>query len=236
MTNNGSSDSSDHSKEFISKLTHGARSPFNGLIGFSELLSTNYAKLNESERKDYIFHINMLAKKSLLVLDEFILWFKIRENNLTPGKTYCNLADTINFAISRNQEQFKQKECTVINKFASDEYEDIPVVADPYLLGQAISFLFDYCQQHISKKDKITIDFIAEKGAKKIQIFTSLDDEALDKTKNILASDFSIKEAEKRGEYKHLSFRLCSYLFDIQNIKLNLNTTTKHNICFELVF
>lgn len=217
MSKNGSQSPSDISKEFISKLTHGTRSPFNGLIGFSELLSTNFYKLSDDEKKDYVFHINMLSKKALLSLDQFILWLKMREGALLPGKAPCNISDAINLALHRTTEQIRQKNCVLDN--ALEDELAVSVIADPFLIGQLFSFLLDFCAHYSTDNATIFIGLETHESGRSILISTHLNETGADIVSSDVQTANSLGETSNTNDYRNLGLWLCYKLAYIQNIE-----------------
>lgn len=61
---------------FISLIAHDLRSPFNSILGFLELLLTQYDDLNDIERKEYLQLVSDDANKTLILLENLLLWAK----------------------------------------------------------------------------------------------------------------------------------------------------------------
>jgi signal transduction histidine kinase len=63
---------------FISILAHDLKSPFNSLLGFSELLSENYHEFEPHEIENYIKLIHSSANVAFNLLDELLLWTRVQ--------------------------------------------------------------------------------------------------------------------------------------------------------------
>lgn len=66
---------------FISILAHDLKSPFNSLLGFSELLSENFHEYDAQEIEDYIKLINSSANVAYNLLDELLLWARVQTDH-----------------------------------------------------------------------------------------------------------------------------------------------------------
>ena len=59
---------------FISILAHDLKSPFNALLGFSELLSSSIQDYSTEEIVDFAFHINKTAHNTFNLLEDILMW------------------------------------------------------------------------------------------------------------------------------------------------------------------
>lgn len=62
--------------KFFSIIAHDLRSPFVSILGFLELLQTQYDDFNDSERKKYISLISENADTTLNLLENLLVWAK----------------------------------------------------------------------------------------------------------------------------------------------------------------
>jgi signal transduction histidine kinase len=74
---------------FISVLAHDLRSPFNTLLGFTDLLNDKAEQLNQSEQKTYIKHIHNSAHSVFRLLDDLLTWARLDTGKFPfhPAKT-----------------------------------------------------------------------------------------------------------------------------------------------------
>jgi two-component system sensor histidine kinase/response regulator len=68
--------------KFISILGHDLRSPFNALIGFSDLLSENVSQFDNETIEDFAKTINHSAKNTLNLLDGLLDWVKSQSGKM----------------------------------------------------------------------------------------------------------------------------------------------------------
>ncbi len=81
--------------DLVSYISHETKGPFNGLIGFSDLLCSHYDKLSDENRKEYLTVVNQLASKSFLQLQVIIYWVKLMSNNIKPHLGICLTTDLL---------------------------------------------------------------------------------------------------------------------------------------------
>lgn len=91
--------------KYLSFISHHVRGQYNGLLGFSELLSQNYFRLSEEEKLEYINQINASAKKSFVNVENMILWLKIISHNISPNKAPGKLMDIVEHCVAMCTEE-----------------------------------------------------------------------------------------------------------------------------------
>ena len=67
---------------FISILAHDLRSPFNSLLGLSEILIEDIRKLNTDEIEDIANNINQSAKSSFKLLENILSWARAQQGKI----------------------------------------------------------------------------------------------------------------------------------------------------------
>jgi signal transduction histidine kinase len=82
--------------ELLSHIAHEARGPFNGLIGFSDLLDSGFESLPVERQKEYIHLVKLLASKSFFQLQTMIAWIKLVSSNFAVHKSPFYLSEPLN--------------------------------------------------------------------------------------------------------------------------------------------
>jgi len=70
----------DSKDRFISVLAHDLKSPFNSLLGFSEILVEDLNELNHKQIENYSNQIYSAAKISYQLLEELLLWAQVQSD------------------------------------------------------------------------------------------------------------------------------------------------------------
>lgn len=88
---------------FISILGHDLRSPFQALLGYSDLLKANIRKFDINEIEDYINIINKSLQDTYNLLEDILLWARAQSGKITfkPQEIYLkdicdNIAEVLN--------------------------------------------------------------------------------------------------------------------------------------------
>ena len=65
---------------FITVLSHDLRSPFQGLLGITKILDSDYDSFSDTEKRLYISQVNSSVEKLYLFLEELLLWGRVQKN------------------------------------------------------------------------------------------------------------------------------------------------------------
>lgn len=95
--------------KFLSIISHDLRSPFNALIGFSQLLLEMGDDLSVDERKDYASILYDTSKSTLGLLDNLLLWTNSQSGkiniNLTKVSVYPIVNEVFSYLASAGQKK-----------------------------------------------------------------------------------------------------------------------------------
>jgi PAS domain S-box-containing protein len=78
---------------FISILSHDLKSPFNNLLGLSEILSEDIRKLDVVEIEDIAKEINKSARSTYNLLEDILLWAKTQQGRIPFNPQILNFRD-----------------------------------------------------------------------------------------------------------------------------------------------
>ena len=78
---------------FISILSHDLKSPFNSILGFSEVLTEDIRKLNTDEIEDIARNINKSARNTLYLLEDLLAWAMTQQGKIIFKPQKLSLAD-----------------------------------------------------------------------------------------------------------------------------------------------
>lgn len=85
--------------KLFSIIAHDLQSPFNTILGYSELLITDYDSFDEDKRKEFINMIDKSSNQAFHLLKDLLLWAQSQTNNIKIAKEDLNLYEVINDSI-----------------------------------------------------------------------------------------------------------------------------------------
>lgn len=96
------------SKQFLSRLTHHVRNPFNGIIGFTDLIQNHYDKLGDEDKLNYLQIVHQLSKKALLRSENLAWWLKYFTNNVQPVPQPFDLGELLKEELANLSHEFEK--------------------------------------------------------------------------------------------------------------------------------
>ncbi|SDX86773.1 PAS domain S-box-containing protein [Lutibacter oricola] len=112
--------------KFFSIIAHDLRSPFNNIIGFTELLIENSKEFKDSKFEKYLNIINSTAKHTHVLLDNLLNWAQSETGQIYFNPEKLTLSTIIKEVLTLS-DSFAQKKDIVLNYHES---ERIIVFAD----------------------------------------------------------------------------------------------------------
>lgn len=129
---------------FITVLSHDLRSPFQGLLGITKILESEYDSFNDKEKRFYITQVNNSVEKIYSFLEELLLWGRIQKNAVKLAYESTVVRELITQTVSQLSESAANKKisieiiCTDLLKAVLDK-EMISIVLRN-LISNAIKF------------------------------------------------------------------------------------------------
>ncbi|MBE0390809.1 sensor histidine kinase KdpD [Flavobacterium sp. PL002] len=99
--------------KLFSIISHDLRSPFNALIGLSQMLKENQDELDEAEKEDFVNAIYETSTKTFYLLQNLLEWSLSQTNEIQFSPEKINLNQLVNHALSMPLEVAKSKEIEI---------------------------------------------------------------------------------------------------------------------------
>lgn len=112
--------------KFFSIIAHDLRSPFNSLMGFSDLLEQRYSEYKDEERIKIISILSKTSKNTFYLLDNLLTWSRSQLGHIKIKKEILNLYELIVESIAVYQSSASLKNITIV----VDVDNDIKVFTD----------------------------------------------------------------------------------------------------------
>lgn len=120
-------------KRFISIVAHDLRSPFNSILGFSELLIKE-TDLSDEERRVAIGHLHSSSRSTFNLLERLLEWSRLQSGSIHPQKKVINLNGLVRETLVHLEASAGIKKISL--SFSEDR--QIMVFADPDMILTAI--------------------------------------------------------------------------------------------------
>ena len=85
---------------FITVLSHDLRSPFQGLLGITKILESEYDTISDNERKKLIIRTNDTLQRLYSFLQGLLLWGKIQKNTIKLTLEKINVKDILQESVA----------------------------------------------------------------------------------------------------------------------------------------
>ena len=99
--------------KLFSIIAHDLKSPFNGLVGLTEILEKNIEKYSQAEIKEISKHINASSNKVLTLIDNLLNWARTQTGKITLNPEYLNIKDLIEQTIDVTNLSANEKNITI---------------------------------------------------------------------------------------------------------------------------
>ncbi|BAX82132.1 sensor histidine kinase [Labilibaculum antarcticum] len=106
--------------KFFKIISHDLKSPFSSIIGFSDLLITEYDSFDDLERKNCIQEINTSSLNAYSLLDNLLTWARTQTDEIRINKEKLDLKELVATSISTYLLNADSKNIKIINKVQSE--------------------------------------------------------------------------------------------------------------------
>jgi PAS domain S-box-containing protein len=140
--------------KFFSIIAHDLKSPFQGLLGYSQILTTEYATLPEEEKLFFINGIGELSQSAFRLLENLLEWSRMQTGRISFNPEEINLKKELSATLSLLIQTARNKEIELEEMINSD----ISVYADKNMLSTIVRNLISNSIKFTNQGGKITID------------------------------------------------------------------------------
>jgi signal transduction histidine kinase len=174
--------------KFFSIISHDLRNPFNTILGYSDLLTSNFDDYTEDEKRKIIAELNYSAKHTYSLLDNLLNWANTQLGRIEINKELIDLKLLVRDSIVPYLSSASEKQIRVLNNIP----EDFNINCDKATIGIVIGNIFNNSIKFTEKKGLITLN--AESGKESVAI--KITDTGVGMTKNVKNKLFKIDECK----------------------------------------
>lgn len=98
---------------FITVLSHDLRSPFQGLLGITKILESEYDSFNDKEKRFYITQVNNSVEKLYSFLEKLLLWGRVQKNAVKLNYDSTVLKELLTQTVSQLSESAANKKISI---------------------------------------------------------------------------------------------------------------------------
>jgi PAS domain S-box-containing protein len=140
--------------KFFAIIAHDLRSPFNSMLGFSDILLKDFDNYTTEEKKKFIGIINQQLNKTFNLIENLLLWSRIHSETIDFSPELLNLYSLSNETLSLLNQSAKNKSIELIIEID----ENLDIEADKYMLSTIIRNLISNAIKFTDKGGKVSID------------------------------------------------------------------------------
>ncbi|HAF29823.1 MAG TPA: hypothetical protein DCG75_12330 [Bacteroidales bacterium] len=145
--------------KFLSIIAHDLRDPFNTLIGYSDLILTQFESLSKEKIEKYVQAINSSSNKGFNLLQNLLDWSKAESGRITYTPEKVDISKTFDFIISSLEYSSAAKSISIKKNLDNS----FIIVADENMLKTVLRNLISNAIKFSFKNSEILIDVIEEK-------------------------------------------------------------------------
>lgn len=139
--------------KYFSILSHDIRNPLNGILGFSNLLESEYDDINDDEKKEYIGYLKTSSESLFRLIDRLLIWSRLQTGRVDVNKEKVNLNEIISNTIDLQKANAIRKGIILENNVL----ENIFVIADKYVLEIVLRNILDNAVKFTSEGGTIAV-------------------------------------------------------------------------------
>lgn len=184
--------------KLFSIIAHDLRSPFNGILGFSELLIKNIDHCEVTESEKYLGFINSTAKSTLILLDNLLNWAKSQTGQISFNPEKIIFSEIIQKIIKIETTFAKSKNITL----SYSSLDEVEVYADENMLKTILRNLISNALKFTNSSDFVEVNAIRKNNFIEITISDNgigMNEETLNKLFALQTNETTLGTANEKG-------------------------------------
>jgi signal transduction histidine kinase len=141
--------------KFFSILSHDIRNPLNGMLGFSNILDSEFDELKDAEKKEYIGYLKTSSESLYKLIDKVLIWSRLQTKRIEITLEKINLYETVLHAIELQKTNSLRKGIILENNIPGS----INVVADKNMIDMILRNLIDNAVKFTESGGKVSVGF-----------------------------------------------------------------------------
>lgn len=203
--------------KFFSIIAHDLKSPFNGIIGFSDLLESEVRNLDIETIEKYAEIIHSTALQAYHLLENLLEWSKTQQDGFHPNPRKLLLQNMVSEEISNMKPNAEQKSISIQN----EAVEDIILSTDEKMLHTILRNLLSNAVKFTPKGGLVRVNSCRKDGHVEVSLSDNgigMDAETIDKLFKI-DSGFTTRGTENE-KGSGLGLLLCREFVEKQGGKI----------------
>lgn len=152
--------------KFFSIIAHDLKNSFTGLLGYSDILMTDFDRFPNEEKKTIVSAIRQVSEGTYKLLQNLLDWARVQTGNITFVPEDFNLHGFVSDEYNLLKSIAEQKQISM--DFHS--FKDIMVKADKNMMSTVVRNLVSNAIKYTSANGKITIDITKDDKFAKITV------------------------------------------------------------------
>jgi signal transduction histidine kinase len=141
--------------KFFAIIAHDLKGPFQGLLGYSEILSNDIDNLSRTEITDFAHDLHDSAKHLFRLLENLLQWTRIQRGNIECTPTHISFGQLASMNIEILLSNAKLKGVELINQVPND----ITIFADLNMVNTIIRNLLSNALKFTKQGGLITVSY-----------------------------------------------------------------------------
>jgi len=155
--------------KFFSILAHDLKNPFQGLLGFIDLLYEDLDELSNAQIKEYLSNVRNASYHTYALLENLLEWSRIQSGKMPFTPSVFNLHDEINSVISVLDNNATRKEIKLVNEVDPE----LMVEADRNMIHSVLQNLITNSIKFSNSNGKVVLRGRVPKSNAKSKISTA---------------------------------------------------------------
>ncbi|RLD80361.1 MAG: hypothetical protein DRJ10_07530 [Bacteroidetes bacterium] len=175
--------------KFFSIIAHDLKSPFNTMLGFSEILNDNFDKYDIKEQKKLFGIVHSGIQNTYKLLEDLLLWSRSQKGIIDFNPQKVKLYELSNDIVELLTQSAESKTINIINKIPKDIY----VHADKEMLSTIIRNLISNAIKFTQKEGTVEIGIQTNHGLSEHKTYVK--DNGIGIPKKIQSDIFEVGES-----------------------------------------
>lgn len=207
--------------KFFSIIAHDLKSPFQGLMGFSEILVNEWNDIADKQKKDIIGAISKLSTDTYKLLENLLQWSNLQTGKIEMSPADFNLSAELYSTIAILTQTAKNKSISIQNQINSDLF----ITADKNMIQAVIRNLVSNAIKFTRPSGNILIS--SQETESTIDI--SVKDDGIGMSKNIMNTIFKLEsnistKGTANEEGSGLGLMICKEMIELHNGRIRVES------------